>query len=112
MGVRWSSSGAASAPRPRRRGKRPNDRMPPPAGIVKNAHPAGAGTPSPPFIGAHPRSACAADMDDASVPQGRRLGGEDLPAALRPYLLEVYEQYLPAPPGGRHRFAMSATTTP
>jgi len=51
-------------------------------------------------------------MDDASVPQGRRFGGEDLPAALRPYLLEVYEQYLPAPPGGRHRFAMSATTTP
>lgn len=53
-------------------------------------------------------------MDDAvpSEPSGRRLGGDDLPPALRPYVLEVYEQYLPAPPDAPFRFALSATTTP
>lgn len=43
---------------------------------------------------------------------GLRLTREALPEALHPYLVEVAEQCLPAPPAEPYRFAFSATTAP
>ena len=53
-------------------------------------------------------------MTEAPSPPaaGFCLSGEAVPAPLRPYLVEVAEQSIPAPSDGPYRFAFSATTTP